>query len=117
MGKFDDANIFFTSLLPLQLISIDKITNAKTVVWKNSRPSAPGFCTIRRIPFLHENTDATATEIDNIKEQVDKLVLYEKIVDGKEISVFYQRTLTVLDSKVCNTITGTECTQRCYLCN
>ena len=54
--------------------------------------------------------------MDNIKEQVDKLMLFEKIVDGKKISVSYQLALTVLDGKVCNAITGTEFTQCCYLC-
>ena len=71
VGKFGDANIFFTSLVPLQLISIDKITNAKTVVWKNPRPSSPRFCIPLRIQFHHENTKATVNEVDNIKEQVD----------------------------------------------
>ena len=81
MGKFDDANIFFTSLVLLQLISIDEI-NAKT-------------------------------EVDNIREQVEKLVLSEKIVDGKDISVSYPLALTMLDVKVCNAITGNSM-QRFY---
>ena len=99
MGKFDDANVFFTSLVPLQLISIDQITNAKTVVWKNPKPSFPRFCRPLRIQFLHETTGATVTEVDNIKEQVDILVLLKKIVDEKEISVSHQLALTILDGK------------------
>ena len=34
MGKFYDVNIFFTSLVPLQLISIDEIKNSKLVLYE-----------------------------------------------------------------------------------
>ena len=104
-----------TKILPLQLISINEITNAKTGVWKNPRPPSPRFCRPPRIQFVHETTEATITEVDNIKKQVDKLVLFHKIVDEKEFSVSYKLAFTMLDGKVCNAITGTESTQRCYL--
>ena len=78
VDKFADTNIFFPSIVPLQFISIDEITNAKTVVWKNPRPSSPRFFRPLRIQFLHENTKATVTELDNINEQVDKLVFFRE---------------------------------------
>ena len=88
----------------------------QTVIWKNPRPSSPCFCRPLRIQSLHEDTEANLTEVDNIKEQVDKLVLFEKIVDGKELTISYQLSLTMLDRKVYNAITGTGSTERCYLC-
>lgn len=60
----DDANIFFTSVVPLQLKATDKVTNAITVIWKNPRPSSPRFCRPVKIQFVHENTEATVTEIN-----------------------------------------------------
>lgn len=38
-------------------------------------------------------------------------------MDGKEITVSYKLTLIMIDGKVCNAITNTASTQRCYLCN
>ena len=93
------------------------MTNANTVVCKNPRPSYPRFCRPLKIQFLHENTEATVIEVDNIKEQIDKFDLFQEIVDGKEISVSYELALTMLDGKVCNAITGTESPQRSYLCD
>lgn len=65
---------------------------------------------------MHENTEVTVTERDDIKEQESKLVPFETIIDGKEIIVSYVLALTMIDSKVCNAITSTSSTQRCYLC-
>lgn len=72
VGKFDDANSYFTSLVPLRRISFDKITNAKTVVWKNPTHSSPRFC--RPFRISNKNTAETVTEVDNVKEQVGKIV-------------------------------------------
>lgn len=115
-GSKSDANVFFTSLVLLQLISIDETTKAEIVIWKNPRPS-PRFCRPIRIQFLHENAEATINETNYIKEQESKLVSFETIMDGKEITVSYKLALTMIDGKVCNAITNTTSTQRCYLCN
>lgn len=112
-----DASIFFTSLVPLQLISIDKNTSEKIIVWKNPRPSSPRFCRPIKIEFLHETTEATVKQTENIKEQASKLIPFNTVLDGKDITVNYELALTMIDGKVCNAITGTASTQRCYLCN
>lgn len=65
---------------------------------------------------MHENTEVTVTERDDIKEQESKFVPFETIIDGKEIIVSYVLALTMIDGKVCNAITNTSSTQRCYLC-
>lgn len=115
-GSKSDANIFFTSIVPLQLISTNQETNATLIVWKNPRPSSPRFCRPIRIPFFHENTEATFNEMDYIKQQESNLVSFESIIDGKEISVSFQLAFTMIDGKVCNAITNNASTQRCYLC-
>lgn len=50
-GSKSDANIFFTSLVPLELTSEDEATNIKINVWKNPRPSSPRFCRPIKIEF------------------------------------------------------------------
>lgn len=36
-----DANMFFTSVVPLQLLSVDHESKAQIIIWKNPRPSSP----------------------------------------------------------------------------
>ncbi|XP_034192452.2 uncharacterized protein LOC117609839 [Osmia lignaria lignaria] len=114
-GSQSDANVFFTSLVPLQLLSTNEENN-KIVIWKNPRPSSPRFCRPIKIKFLHETTEGTVKETDDIKRQESELTTFKTIFDGKCISVVYQLALTMIDGKVCNAITGTLSTQRCYLC-
>lgn len=69
-----------------------------------------------RIQVLHGNAEVTDNEINYIKEQESKLVSF-KTMDGKQITVSYKLALTMIDGKVCNALTNTAFTQRCYLCN
>lgn len=115
-GSKSDANIFFTSLVPLQLISVDQETKNTLVVWKNPRPSSPRFCRPIRIQFLHENTEATVSEMEFIKQQESQLVPYETVIDGKDITVSFKLAFTMIDGKVCNAIADNASAQRCYLC-
>ena len=64
---------------------------------------------------MHENTAATLKEVDDIKKQESNLVPFKIILGEKDIRVFYQLTLTMIDSKVCNAITNNASTQCCYL--
>ncbi|KAL4712324.1 hypothetical protein ACJJTC_004086 [Scirpophaga incertulas] len=58
--KFDceddsDANIFQTSVVPLQLI----YSSEKKILWQNPTPSSPRYCRPIRIRFVKETTDVT----------------------------------------------------------
>lgn len=99
----------------IQLISIDHESKAQ-IVWKNPRPSSPRFC--RPLQFLHEDRKSRVNEVQYIKEQIKSLVSFETVIDGKEISIVYNMcmTFTMIDGKVCNTLTSTKSVQRCYLC-
>lgn len=68
-NSFDsDANIFQSSLVPLQLTSVKN-----TLLWKNPTPSSPRYCRPIRIRFIHETTDITNEEIEYIKNQIENL--------------------------------------------
>lgn len=114
--SISDSNVFFTSVVPLQLVSVDRKSNAKIVIWKNPRPSSPRFCRPLRLQFLHENTESTVNEERYINDQIKALVPYETIVNQNEISVEFKMMLTMIDGKVCNALTSTKSAQRCYLC-
>lgn len=111
-----DEHVFFTSLVPLQLLSVDCESNSKIVIWKNPRPSSPRFCRPIRLQFLHETVQSTVNEMHYIEEQIKSLVPFNTIVDGQEILITYDMIFTMIDGKVCNAITSTKSTLRCYLC-
>lgn len=98
-GSMSDANIFFTSLVPLQLISVDQETKNTLVVWKNPRPSSTRFCRPIRIQFLHESTEATTSEMEFIKQQESNLVPYETVIYGKDITVSFKLAFTMMDDR------------------
>jgi hypothetical protein len=115
--KFDDISksdesIFFTSLVPLQLIS----THDKTIVWKNPRPSSSRFCRPIRIQFLHEDVETTVKEMKYVQEQENQVGPFQIIMNGKHITISYHLAFTMIDGKACNAVTNTASTQRCYLC-
>lgn len=111
-----DATIFFTSVVPLQLVFVDGGDNEGITVWKNPRPSSPRFCRPIKIEFLKETAEGTRNEVKNIKEQEEQLQPFHTIVNGKEVTVSYKLALTMVDGKVCNSLTSTASSQRCYLC-
>lgn len=112
-GNKSDANIFFISLVPLQIF--DRV-NPHVIIWKNPRPSSPRFCRPIKIEFLHETAEATRAEVDCIEAQERNLVPFQTVIDGKKININFKLVLTMIDGKVCNSITNTLSSMRCYLC-
>lgn len=115
-GTQSDANMFVTSLVPLQLISCHENDSKSFVLWKNPRPSSPRFCRPLRIEFLQETVETIKIRVDDTKKQEGNLQNFETVVDGKKISVSFKLSLTMIDGKVCNSITDTSSAKRCYIC-
>ncbi|XP_024875226.1 uncharacterized protein LOC112456728 [Temnothorax curvispinosus] len=111
-----DEHVFLTSLVPLQLLFVDCKSDSKIVIWKNPRPSSPRFCRPIRLQFLHEDVQSIVNEMHHIEEQIKSLDPFNTVVDGKEISITYDMIFTMIDGKVCNAVTSTKSTLRCYLC-
>ena len=115
-GTKTDANMFVTSLVPLQLVLADAIDNRNVVLWKNPRPSSPRFCRPIKLQFLHETAESTRAEVDYIEDQKKILLPFQTVFVGKQINVFYKIVLTMMDGKVCNSLSHTTSAQRCFLC-
>ncbi|PZC78080.1 hypothetical protein B5X24_HaOG202615 [Helicoverpa armigera] len=103
-----DANIFQSSMVPLQLIYGPE----RKILWQNPTPSSPRYCRPIRIRFIKETTDVTNEEIDYIKSQITALTKSE--VNG--FSIKHKMLFTMIDGKVCNAATHTKSTMRCYIC-
>ncbi|CAH0560531.1 unnamed protein product [Brassicogethes aeneus] len=83
-----DANIFLSSIVPLRLMSGNKI------IWQNMQPSSPRYCRPIRIRYVKEDKDITNEEIEYIENQA----------------------LNLQATRVCNAATNTSSTLRCYIC-
>lgn len=83
---------------------------------KNPRPSSPRFCRPIRFQFIHENTDVSIQEKNYIENQI-KLLTPSKISLGTGECNNIQHTMifSMIDGKICNAVTQTYSTQRCYL--
>lgn len=112
-----NESIFFTSYVPLQLVHVDSLTKESTVVWKNPRPSSPRFCRPIKIECAKESVDLIKKTTDYVEEQINNLNPFETTVDGKKVCVTCILTLTMIDTKVCNSLSDTMSAMRCYLCN
>ena len=113
-----DTNVILTSLVPLQVTIFDDHDELRKeiVVWKNPRPSSPRFCRPIRLQFKREDKISTLEEKRYIDDQIKKLLPFQINLGGKEISVHYQLLFTIIDGKVCNTVTETASAMRCFLC-
>jgi hypothetical protein len=109
----DDSSVFITSIVPLRLTTEDPQKHSP-VIWQNPRPSSPRFCRPLRICFAKESTNVSVSEKNRIDEEIKGL--HKTIIqmdDGSIINVSYKLCFTVVDGKVCNTLTDTNSTQRC----
>lgn len=112
-----DANIFFTSMVPIQLINGDPNSKEKKVIWQNPRPSSTRYCRPIRIQFKHETTALSVMEKQYIDEQISNLQASKLNIQFNDVLVKHILHFTMIDGKLCNAVTENTSTQRCYLCN
>lgn len=106
-----DANIFITSLVPIKITSINN-----SIIWQNVRTSSTRYCRPIRFQFKKETAELSRNEKDYISKQIEHLVPGRFEIEGVVYKVHYQLLLTMIDGKVCNAISDTKSTQRCFLC-
>lgn len=107
--NFEDTDeyTFLTSFVPLRLI-----TPNHQIIWQNPKPSSTSYCRPIRLQFKHENTENTVQETTYIENQIKDL-LPTKI---NNLNINHEMIMSMIDGKVCNAVTDTKSTQRCYLC-
>ena len=107
-----DTTVFFTSMAPLQLSAVNE-TKEEIVVWKNPKPSSSRFCRPIRLQFLKESADSTRKELEYMKKQINSLVIFNSVIDSKNVEIKYELVFTMIDGKVKNAITHTESSMQC----
>lgn len=108
----DDGNLFLSSLVPVRLI-VSVNGEMKKIIWQNPVPSSVRFCRPIRARFVHETKDVTIEEVEFIEKQSKNLT--ETVIEGS-IKITHTMLLTMVDGKVCNALTDTTSTMRCYIC-
>jgi hypothetical protein len=93
-----DPNIFFISLVPLQITCVDKETNAE-IVWKNPRTSSTRFCRPIKLLFLHETPEATKREVNSVKVEEANLEPFKIEMFKQTVTVNFKLAFTMVDAK------------------
>lgn len=105
-----DSSVFITSIVPLKLVS------GNEVVWKNPRPSSTRFCRPLKIEYTKETTSVSNLEKIRVEDEKKNLEETLVLVGENSLKVHHDLFLVMIDGKVCNAITGTNSTQKCYVC-
>lgn len=103
-----DEYIFLTSFVPLELKTEDNI-----IIWHNPRPSSPRFCRPLKLEFVHETAEVTVNEVRRVENEIRNLV--STVYNGFKIT--HRLIFSMIDGKVCNAVTSTKSSQKCYLCS
>lgn len=106
-----DEFLFVFSFVPLQLRD-----NSGNIVWQNPRPSSTMYCRPIKFIFSKETTNFTVTETNKVLEEINQLIPTIGNVNGNEVSVKHELLFTMIDGKVCNSMTDTSSAQKCYIC-
>ena len=105
----DDSSLFACSLVPIKLY--DSITG--TVIWKNNKPSSTRMCRPISLQFVKETSETINATIEHVNSQV-KLLTPSNCTN--DTSITHKLCLTMIDGKICNNITKTQSSMRCYIC-
>lgn len=105
-----DSSVFITSIVPLKLVCGEKI------IWNNPRPASTRFCRPLKISFTKETSTTAKLEKARVDEEIKNLTDSTVHVVEKIVKVSHNLILSMIDGKVCNALTETTSTQKCFLC-
>lgn len=111
----DDKYMFLTCLVPLRLIG--KKNGKSITLWQNPRPSSPRFCRPISLEYKKETEELVKSKKEHINKQIKDLVPTEVNLDGKKYLIEHHTLFTMVDGKLCNCLSDTKSTMRCYLCD
>lgn len=87
-----------------------------THVWKNKNTASSRFCRPIKCIFEKKTSEMVHIETNLILEQIANLIPTKIIIDDVEITITHKLLLTMVDGKVCNTLTDTRSSQMCFIC-
>lgn len=107
---FCGISVFITCLVPLRLMF------RKIVLWQNPRCGSTKYCRPIKIEFIKESTSVSIAEKANIENQIKNLQESSFTIQSKQLKVAHKLIFSMVDGKVCNALTETKSTQKCFIC-
>lgn len=86
---FDDSSVFMGSLIPIKLVSGDR------VIWENDSPNSSLWCRPLFFKFMKENKFSILQEKNAIEAEINNLV--KTVVD--DLTISHNLILTMIDGK------------------
>lgn len=113
-----DASIFISCMVPLQIISGNPgfSDKDKTVIWQNPKSSSTRYCRPIRFQFRHESVELAKEEKQFIESQINALRPTKVNINRQVVTIQHTFIFSMIDGKICNFITNTKSTQKCYIC-
>lgn len=111
-SEFSDENLFSISLVPLRLVHVP----ANNIIWQNPRPNSTRFCRMVRFSFRKETQDVIKSEVTLMKSQIADLVPSNFKIKNVELDCSHLLVFSMVDGKICNTLSQYDSTQKCYIC-
>lgn len=106
----NDSSVFITCLVPIRL------TFGEIVIWQNSSPASTRYCRPIKIEFKKETTNFIIEEKKKIDEEIRNIQNSNVLVQSKQIGIKHELIFSMVDGKVCNAVTETTSTMRCFIC-
>ena len=111
--NISDSNLLITSLVPIQMYGFQG--SKKAIIWHNPRMSSTRYCRPIRFQLKKETKETIKEEVEYIQTQIDSLRPTRVIVNTVVFTIKHKLLLTMVDGKVCSSITETS-SQICYIC-
>lgn len=104
-----DSSVFICSFISIKIFSNEN----GEVLWNNDSPSSTRFCRPIEFKFVKEEKTVVKTIVEKIKEEISSLI---PSVSEEGILMKHTLLFTMIDNKICNIMTNTLSSMKCYLC-
>lgn len=109
-GKTDEY-MFLIAFCPLKLID-----NKGVECWKNPHPSSTIYCRPIKFMFIKENAQLIKDEETLMNKLINSLSQHLILKNTCKLEVSYRMLFTMIDGSVCNILSETNSTSKCFIC-
>ena len=109
-SEASDSAVFITCIVPVRLISDTRI------IWQNPTPASTAYCRPLRIQFMKESKEVSVAEKNRVDQEIKELRSTKTTSQDRHLQINHKLLFTMIDGKVCNALTETTSTQKCFIC-
>lgn len=115
----DYKSILMASMVPLRLRKYADKDSASTSfedIWINPSPGSKSFCRPISFEYTKETKIATQQLVHTIESEIKLLQPISIEVENYSFNISFDMKLTMIDGKVCNSLTETSSNWNCSIC-